>query len=141
LGGVDLTAYMDVRNLFNFRNVLQVFTTTNDVKNSVEHDEIIRGELQDYQNEAAANPNALLSNNDIDLKANSCATWVSSDLVASAPNCIYLQRTEQRYGDGDGIFTVSEQSRAVDALYNHIRGEQNFTGPERRVRLGVELSF
>ena len=50
-------------------------------------------------------------------------------LGASAPNCIYLQRTEQRYGDGDGIFTVSEQTRAVDALYNHIRGEQNFTVP------------
>ena len=60
---------------------------------------------------------------------------------STPPNCVYLQRTEQRYGDGDGIFTVSEQTRAVDALYNHIRGEQNFTGPERRVRLGVELSF
>ncbi len=31
LGGVDLTAYVDVRNLFNFRNILQVFTTTNDI--------------------------------------------------------------------------------------------------------------
>ena len=141
LGGVDLTAYADIRNLFNFRNILQVFTTTNDITSSVERDEIHRGELQDYQNEAAANPNALRTNGDIDLTANSCATWITSDLVAAPPNCIYLQRTEQRYGDGDGVFTVSEQTRAVDALYNHIRGEQNFTGPERRVRLGVELSF
>jgi hypothetical protein len=132
---------MDVRNLFNFRNILQVFTTTNDISSSVEREEIHRGELQDYQNEAAANPNALLSNGDIDLSANSCATWITSDLVQAPPNCVYLQRTEQRYGDGDGIFTVSEQTRAVDALYNHIRGEQNFTGPERRVRLGLELSF
>ena len=38
LGGLDLTGYLDVRNLLNFRNVLQVFAVNGDVKNDVERD-------------------------------------------------------------------------------------------------------
>ena len=50
LGGVDLTAYVDVRNLFNFRNILQVFTTTERHRQpSGTRQEIQPGELQDYQ--------------------------------------------------------------------------------------------
>ena len=36
LGGLDLTGYLDVRNLLNFRNVLQVFAVNGDVRNDAE---------------------------------------------------------------------------------------------------------
>ena len=36
LGGLDMTGYLDVRNLLNFRNVLQVFAVNGDVQNDGE---------------------------------------------------------------------------------------------------------
>jgi hypothetical protein len=54
---------------------------------------------------------------------------------------VYLLGAEQRFGDGDHRFTPPEQTRAVDALYAVGRGLQAFTGPGRRVRLGLELHF
>jgi hypothetical protein len=44
--------------------------------------------------------------------------------VPSAANCVYLIRAEQRYGNGDGTYTVEEQTNAINALYDVARGEQ-----------------
>lgn len=65
----------------------------------------------------------------------------STPLPDSAANCLYLIRAEQRFGDGDGVFTLAEQSRAVNALYDVTRGQQALTGPGRRARLGIEITF
>ena len=45
---------------------------------------------------------------------------------------MYLIRAEQRYGNGDHVFTVEEQSSAINALYDVARGEQ-----ERTARRGA----
>jgi hypothetical protein len=54
---------------------------------------------------------------------------------------MYLVRAEQRFGDGDGEFTVDEQTNAINALYDAGRGEQQHLGVGRRARLGFELNF
>jgi hypothetical protein len=54
---------------------------------------------------------------------------------------VYLIRAEERYGDGDHVFTLAEQRRASDAFYAVDRGPHNFTGDPRRLRLGVEVTF
>jgi hypothetical protein len=54
---------------------------------------------------------------------------------------VYLIGAEQRFGDGDHIFTPQEQTRAADAYYYVRNGLQNFTAPGRRVRIGAELRF
>jgi hypothetical protein len=66
---------------------------------------------------------------------------VTADGVPSSPNCVYLIRAEERFGNGDHIFDSAEQRRASDALYSLVRGVHNFTGAPRRVRLGLELNF
>ena len=38
-------------------------------------------------------------------------------------------------------YTVDEQTRALDVLYEWARGENRFTGPSRRARLGIEVNF
>ena len=38
IGGLDLTAYLDARNVLNFRNIIQVFTQTDDIVNGVERE-------------------------------------------------------------------------------------------------------
>lgn len=70
-----------------------------------------------------------------------CGTWQDQSGLPAAPNCVYLIRAEERFGNGDYLFDVAEQAEAADALYQVVRGIQNFTGAPRRVRLGLELEF
>ena len=148
LGGTDLTFYLDVRNVLNFENVLSVFTGTNDVTNQLELDSNWRGDSVDFRNEAIANGGAILQADGSlnvafgGLGADGCGNWVNTGGDPSAPNCFYIIQAEQRFGDGDGVFTVAEQRRASDALYYaNGRGLQSFTGRGRNARLGVEISF
>ena len=54
---------------------------------------------------------------------------------------MYLIRAEQRYGNGDHVFTVDEQTNAINALYDVARGEHQMLGVGRRARLGFEINF
>ena len=71
-----------------------------------------------------------------------CTNWKSSKgSKPAAANCVYMIRAEERFGNGDHIFTVDEQSTAINALYDAGRGEQEQTAPGRRARLGFEINF
>jgi hypothetical protein len=147
IGGLDVTAYLDARNVLNFRNVIQVFTQTNDVRNLDEEENEWAANQVEVQNEAAANV-PVAADGTIDLtfggiadRREGCSGWETEDGVAAAPNCVALIRAEQRFGDGNGLYTETEQRRASDALYNTIRGIHNFTGDPRRMRLGIEVNF
>ncbi|MEP6572856.1 MAG: TonB-dependent receptor [Gemmatimonadota bacterium] len=149
LAGLDLTAYVDARNLLNLRNVLTVFTTTRDVTNRASQAQYFAADSQDFAQEATNN-HALLADGSVDLtfgvsgnpnpKA-SCGVWLTQGGLPAAPNCLSLIRAEERFGNGDHIFSVAEQARASDALYQTARGLNVLTGPPRLVRLGMELSF
>jgi hypothetical protein len=52
-----------------------------------------------------------------------------------------LQRTERRFGNGDGYYDVEEQTAAVRARYDEFNSPSAFYGAGRRVRLGVQLTF
>jgi hypothetical protein len=71
----------------------------------------------------------------------SCGNWVSTKQAPAAANCVYLIRAEERYGNGDHIYTIDEQTRAVNALYDVGRGTQEQYGAPRRARLGFEVNF
>jgi hypothetical protein len=148
LGGLDVTAYLDARNILNFRNVIQVFTQTNDVRNLDEEENEFAANAVEVQDEAVASGVPVSEDGTIDLtfggipdRRQGCSTWVTTDGVGAAPNCVALIRAEQRFGNGDGLYDETEQRRASDALYNTIRGIHNFTGDPRRMRLGLEVNF
>ncbi|HKH82863.1 MAG TPA: TonB-dependent receptor [Gemmatimonadales bacterium] len=153
LGPTGITAYLDLRNLFNFANTLKVFSTTGDLVNSVDRQNRWSTDSADY---AAAGDASGVYQGDgsLDLRfgglvASGCAGWVSGAEAPAAPNCVYLIRAEERYGDGNHMFTLDEQRRASDALYAAVgrtssffaRGRHNLTGDPRRVRVGLEVSF
>ena len=143
LGGVDVTGYLDVRNLLNFTNVLQVFATNGSIRNDAERAANLKADLDDLANEGQRN-GVLDADGSLrlDFPHEECAGWVATiDFRSSAANCIYLIRAEQRYGDGDGIYTVAEQTAAINALYDVARGAHQHVGPGRRARLGLEISF
>jgi hypothetical protein len=142
LGGLDLTAYLDVRNLLNFRNVIQVFAVSGDVRNDEEREANLEADLADLASERDANGAAGAGGALVLPTAHEdCAAWVSSKNRPAAAKCMYLLRAEQRFGDGDGVFSIDEQGNAINALYDAGRGEQLQLGVGRRARLGFELNF
>jgi hypothetical protein len=148
LGGMDLTAYLDARNILNIKNIIQVFDATGDVVNNQEAEAEFSANQDEWLSEAGANEIPVSSDNTIDLSFDGaadprtgCGGWVTADGDPAAPNCIYMIRTEERFGNGDHLFDAAEQRRASDAEYNLIRGIHNFTSDPRRMRLGIEVNF
>ena len=147
LAGLDITGYVEARNLLNWKNIIQVFTTTGDVNNAREEEKNFAADSADYANEAEES-GALLGDGSIDLSfggaadpRTGCGGWVNQAGTPAAPNCVQLIRTEERFGNGDHIFDVDEQRRASDALYYTVRGIHNFSANPRRMRLGLEVNF
>jgi hypothetical protein len=142
LGGIDMTGYLDVRNLLNFRNVIQVFAVNGDVRNDNERADNLAADLADLGTETTANgavgPDGAMV---LPTAHENCSGWVSSKNRPAAANCLYLIRAEQRFGNGDHVFTVDEQTNAINALYDVARGEQQMLGIGRRARLGFEVNF
>ncbi len=70
-----------------------------------------------------------------------CHDWVDQATLPASPSCFYLIRAEQRYGDGDRVFSSAEQRAASEAQFFSGLGLDAFRGPGRDVRLGLELNF
>ena len=135
VGALDLTLFADIRNLFNWKNITGLFAETNDVTNTVFEANTISGEFGRLANEAATN-GALRGDGAVLL--NSCATWVG----ASGPvDCVELRRADSRFGNGDGVYTVAEQTATLHSYYNLFNGAYSFNDTPRDIRLGFELNF
>jgi hypothetical protein len=147
LGPMAFTAYFDARNLFNFHNVVRVFSASGDIRSAASRDHRWSQDSVDFVREAEANSTALTADGSISLPfgGTDCASWLTASGDAAPPNCIYLIRAEERFGDGDHVFSVDEQRRASNAFYAvGVRGglgPQRFVQPGRWLRLGLELSF
>jgi len=58
-------------------------------------------------------------------------------------NCESLKRAENRFGDGNGVYSYDEQQNAFNSFYDSFFGTQSgrFYATRRHVRLGFELNF
>ena len=142
LGRLDWTLFADVRNLFNFKNVVQLFAETGDVANSANRLKQLASEQATLATEAGNNSAFRASDRAVILNgtggAKACGAWTGD---AGPVNCVMLQRTEARWGNGDGIFTSAEQLTALNAWYDSFNGTSRFYGSPRQIRVGAELSF
>ena len=144
--GGHFSGYIDARNPLSFRNVLAVFAVNKETSNPAESAGNWLADSVDLSAEASANGvyragGAInLGQGLVDPRVG-CSTWTDTQGSPAAPNCVYLIRAEERFGNGDHVFDVAEQRRASDALYRTIRGQQELTGPPRQVRLGLEVGF
>jgi len=140
VGGQDITVFADARNLFNFKNVVALFAETGDVVNAKHRENSLASEFTNLRREADDN-GRLLSNNDINLVPN-CASWtVTGGSDGPVVNCVMLQRTEARFGNGDRLYTVAEQERALNSFYDAFNGPATFYGEPRHIRIGFELNL
>jgi hypothetical protein len=134
-GRLDFSVYADVRNLMNFKNITSLFVETGDVVNALHRETTLSSAFTRMSLEAGDN-GALRASGDIDLS--SCGSWAGAD---GPVNCVMMRRTEARFGDGNGVYSVGEQERALNSYYDAFNGPQWLYGAPRHIRLGVELNF
>ena len=152
LGPTDWTVYADVRNVFNFTNISGVFQETGDVINEqyaeetyvlpqqlrMENDAVASGAWTTITKTAADGSSRIVGAIDLRDVGATCPNWVGGGGPVA---CVMLQRTEQRFGDGDGYYDVDEQTLALTEWYNYAEGPETFYGTGRLVRVGLQLTF
>ena len=124
---LNLQAFVDWRNPLDITNNQTVFLETGNVVNALHRQQSLATILRDTQ---------LDGSNDID----------DFDIAAESTdndfNKYMLLRAEQRWGDGDGIFTVEEQETAFGQIYEHNFGvTSRFERSDQLMRLGLRLAF
>ena len=147
IGKSTLTLFADLRNLFNISSTVRVFLVSGNTRSSLARSTARAAAVSSLGIEGAANGVAQ-PDGSIDLSfggtldpRGACGGWVTAAGASAAPNCVYLIGAEQRFGNGDHIYTLEEQARAADAYYFVRYGQQAFTAPGRRVRFGAEVRF
>ena len=144
LGGRRVEAYLDARNLLNAENLLRAFAGADPRRDL--GGEALRwsSDSSSYAREALTN--GVYNSGVIDLTFSGagrggCGPWVAASGQTAQPNCGYLIAAEERFGDGDGSFTLAEQQAASLAFYRTQLGRSSLTAPGRSVRLGAAVKF
>jgi hypothetical protein len=144
---LDLTAYADFRNLFNWRTVTTVFSATGDVQNPLQFSENFKNDSTDFYTEVGYNNSTqgggiLDANGTVNLTgANTCNDWSQTNGQGGLPSCFGIYRAEERFGNGDHMLTEAEYKQIFTTYYNVGAGPGNFESPPRTIILGVELTF
>lgn len=145
LGGKSLTAFVDARNVLNFRNVLRVYVVTGTTTSPVEAQTAFATDSSSFAQEATTNslyrPDGAVDLTFAGAGTGGCAAWRTRTGQPGAPNCVSLIRAEQRFGNGDGVFDLAEQRSASAAAYAAFHGQQLLTGGPRRVRVGLQIGL
>jgi hypothetical protein len=147
LGRTQLSVYLDARNILNFTNVLTQYVVTHSITSQVEQQNNFAADSTSFATEGLQNGVYEPADGSLDLTfggalAGGCGSWTNQNNVPSVPNCVYLSRAEQRWGNGDGVFTLAEQLRASNAMYyGAIAAPAYFYGAGTQLRLGIELGF
>lgn len=144
VGDSRLAVYLDARNLFNAEDLLRAFWSGNPKSSPGTRARAFSADSSAWSNEA--NNNGVNNNGDIDLRfggagKGGCGSWVDLAGNPSPPNCGYLINAEARFGNGNGIFTVAEQSAASRAYYLTRYGPGAFNGPPRAIRIGAQVGI
>jgi hypothetical protein len=141
---VNARVFLEATNLINVTNVFNRFTETGADTNAVYRNRFITEQTALLQFEASSA--GILTGTTIDFSAlpGGCAGWqgLNGGNFASGPvDCVLLVRAEQRYGNGDGVYTQAEYQKAFGAWYDFMNAPSSLFGPGRRIRVGVEIVF
>ena len=150
LGGHrDITLVADFRNLLNWENVVGLFAETGDVRNNRFEQEQLADVIATLYNEATGlleNPTVVtvegIPTTRFDVNLTDCSAYgYGTNGARGVPDCLLLRGAERRFGNGDAIFSRTEQDNAFHNYYEATNGPQTFKGAGFNLRLGFELNF
>lgn len=142
LGGLDFTAYTDVRNVLNIENVLSVFAQTGTTNNDRLRGINFRRDSITFARNGITNGirqsdgSLVLPGSDAE-----CFAWRTTGNNPSPPLCHFFRKGEERFGNGDGIYTLEEQRVASEVENLGTFNISRFAGAPRRIRFGMEVNF
>jgi hypothetical protein len=143
LGSFDLTAYADARNVLNIENVLAVFAQTGTTESQRLRQNMWSTDSANFAQNADENGRYNAADGSITLPSadSGCGGWVTTGGDPSPPTCYFFRKGEQRYGNGDGVYTLAEQRQASDIDNLPTFHISRFAGAGRQLRFGMEVNF
>lgn len=142
IGKFEMTGYLDGRNILNLKNINSVWATTGTIQNGALYAQQWNTDSNTFATFGRSNGFYRASDGALALPTSIAACAKSGNgTTSTGPQCFAYVRSEQRFGDGDGIYTLAEQRRASNnnrAAGQHI---SNFVGAGRRLRFGLEVNF
>jgi hypothetical protein len=123
IAGTRARFVADLRNPLGIENVHTLFAETGTTENSLFRDQQSAFAALEYSGTGTVSDRAI-------------DEWPENEL-----NRYMLQRAEQRFGNGDGIFTITEMRAAVDSHIALMDGPQYMRDRGRELRLGIEVTF
>lgn len=146
IGGHRATAYVDARNLLNTANLVHAFALGDPRHAPVSQELAWEADSASYATEATRNGLYNSGTGTVDLTfggagRGGCGAWLTASGASNPPDCAYLIAAEQRFGNGDGLFTAAEQHAASTSFYLTQFGSGAFNGPPRAIRVGLEVGF
>ena len=124
--GLASRAFVDFRNPFNIANTNRVFMETGELTNDVWYDRQIATALSTQSGLG-------------ELRDQVIADWTQENAV----NRYMLAQAERRFGNGDGVFTVEEMTKAWGTYFNYATNNAPFRmrTSEQSLRFGMEFTF
>jgi hypothetical protein len=123
----NVQLFLDWRNPLNLKTSTQVFLETAATVNAQYRDEYLSSTLRDDRLDG----DNLVRGFDI-----------NAESPENEFNKYMLLRAEERWGDGDGYFSLEEQNRAFGQLYEDNFGQDvRFETSDQMFRLGMRLAF
>lgn len=121
-----LQAFVDWRNPLDIATTEYVFAETG----STTHEYARELAIDDY-----------LADPSLDGDSEIRAFDIRAESPANPFNLYMLMRAEERFGNGDGVFTVEEQERVFGQEWDVENGEQALAPSNQSLRLGLRLAF
>ncbi|HEY4320137.1 MAG TPA: TonB-dependent receptor [Gemmatimonadales bacterium] len=142
IGKYLTTAYVDARNVLNLTNVVSVYAQTGTTTN-------LKATQQRYSNDSLqfkTYASDVGEYRDADGAITLPSTIAGCGKVANgsnsfAPECFYYFRSEQRFGNGDHVYTLAEQRAASDSKNAFANSIWSFVTGARTIRFGLEVNF
>ena len=142
LGKLNMTGYLDARNILDLKNTTRVWATTGTFQNGAYAATLWTADSASYAlfgNQSGVR----LPNGDLQLPTNkaACAQF-KNGTTPTAPTCFYYIQSEQRFGNGDGLYTMAEQRSASNIKQQtNTFADYNFLTGGRLLRFGLEVNF
>lgn len=142
LGKYQLTGYLDARNILNITNVVSVYSQTGTTSSGAAAEKNYASDSTGFVTYAKGTGEYRASDGAIVLPTTiaGCAKVINGT-NSYAPNCYYYIRSEQRFGNGDGIYTLAEQRAASNSRQAFTNSIWNFVTGARTIRFGLEVNF
>jgi len=144
----DVNVFADLRNVFNFKNLTNIFAETGDVVNQVYQGILLGPQKSQLISDAGAlwvtkqvTVNGVTQTlTGVDLT--DCSKYpYAPDGSRGVPDCLMLRQDEARWGNGDNFYSTSEIATGFNAWYNRYHGPYTMNDVAFNMRLGFEFTF